>query len=104
MMSTLISQEAMNRVVSHLPDCKEACATKADEVKGVAEGRLAAHRKSGEHQVTITHGDVDSFVNLEGPAAMSVEFGHMVKGKYERSTPKKVAGLYIITGAAGLTG
>lgn len=103
-MATLIGDQAMNRVVSHLPDCKDACAHKADEIKGIAEGRLAAHRKTGSHQVSVSHGDVDSFVNLDGPAVLSVEFGHWVKGKYERSTPKKVPGLYIITGAAGLAG
>lgn len=94
----------MNLVVSHLDDCTHATHAKADEVADVAQVLLAAHRKTGEHEITTTHGDVDAFVNLEGPAVLSVEFGHLVKGKYERAVPKKVPGLYIITGAAGLAG
>jgi hypothetical protein len=103
-MARLIGQKAMNRVVSHQPESVDACADKAQEVSGVAKSRLAAHRHSGDAQVTVTHGDVDSFVNLEDVAALSIEFGHMVKGKFETDTPKHVPGLYIITGAAGLAG
>lgn len=104
-MVQLISQKAMNHVVSHTPEARGAVRAEAGVVAGRAEGRLAAHRKTGKHRVTETHGDVDSFVNLEGPAVLSVEFGHMVKGKFEDPEhPKKVPGLYIITGAAGLAG
>ncbi|GAB4584404.1 DUF5403 family protein [Nocardia sp. IFM 10818] len=100
----LIGEKAMNQVISHLDGVKGAAAAEANEIGSRAESRLAGHRRSGRAKVTVTHGDVDSFVNLEDPAAMSIEFGHMVKGKYETEEPKYVPGLYIITGAAGLTG
>lgn len=98
----LISKTAMNHVISHLEGVKAAVYAEAVAISGRAEGRLAGHRFSGRAKVTVTQGDVDSFVNLEDPAAMSIEFGHWVKGKYETAQPKFVAGLYIITGAAGL--
>jgi hypothetical protein len=101
-MARLISQKAMNRVVSHLDEVKSEVAEKALEVGLRAEARLAGHRRTGRAQVTVTQGDVDAFVNLEDPAVLSIEFGHMVKGKFETDVPKYVPGLYIITGAAGL--
>ncbi|WP_231951406.1 DUF5403 family protein [Nocardia terpenica] len=100
----MIGQKAMNQVVSHVDGVKDAIGDEAKEIGSRAEARLAGHRRSGRAQVTVTNGDVDSFVNLEDPAALSIEFGHMVKGKYETEEPKYVPGLYIITGAAGLAG
>lgn len=101
-MVRLIGQKAMNRVISHIPGVRAAVAAKAAEVAAVAEMRLAAHRHSGRARIDVTHGDVDSFVNFEDPAVLSIEFGHFVGGKFETDEPKYVPGLYIITGAAGL--
>jgi hypothetical protein len=98
----LIGQTAMNHVISHLGGVKDAVKDEAQEIGHRADARLAAHRYSGAADVNVTSGGVDSFVNLEDPAALSIEFGHWVKGKYETETPKYVPGLYIITGAAGL--
>jgi hypothetical protein len=47
-----------------------------DKLTVPARARLAAHRKSGDHKITQTQGDVDHFVNLEGTAAVAVEVGH----------------------------
>jgi hypothetical protein len=98
----LISQKAMNQVVSHIDGVKLAVHAEAEIAGARAEANLARHRKTGQAKITVTQGDVDSFVNLDDPDAMSIEFGHWVKGKYERSQPKFVPGLYIITEAAGL--
>jgi hypothetical protein len=93
-----------NSTVAHLPECRDACSDKAKQVGGVAEGRLAAHHDTGNASVSVTQGDVDSFVNLDDPAAASIEFGHWVGGKFEDpDNPKFVPGLYIITGAAGMS-
>lgn len=99
----LYSEKALNLVVSHIGGVKAEVAEQAAKTAGLAEARLAGHHKSGRAEVTVTHGEVDSFVNLDDPAALSIEFGHMVKGKFENpDKPKYVPGLYIITGAAGL--
>lgn len=98
----LIGDKAMNRVVSHQDGVKAAVYSQAVEIHGRAESRLSMHRDTGKARVTITRGDTDAFVNLEDRAALSIEFGHAVKGKYAGGEVKYVPGLYIITGAAGL--
>ena len=102
-MATLYSEKALNEVVSHLEGVRDEVHDHAKDVGHTAQGRMSGHHRSGEHEVTVTRGEVDSFVNLVGPAPESVEFGHWVKGKFEKKDePKYVPGLYIITGAAEL--
>lgn len=101
-MVRLIGEKAMNRVVSHQEGVHGELGDVARKVAGNATARLAIHKKTGAAQVTITQGKVDWFVNLDDDAAMSIEFGHWVKGKYERSKPQYVQGLYILSRAAGL--
>lgn len=98
----LIGWTAMNRVISHEEGVKAAVHQRAATIAGKAEAKLLRHRDTGAAKVTVTKGDVDSFVNLEDKAALSIEFGHWVRGKYETHEPKYVPGLYILTGAAGL--
>lgn len=100
-MGIVMSQRQMNKLISNLPGVVKAVADQADSVAEIAKAKLAAHRHDGHAEVTVTYGDVDSFVNLidrkgKQNAAAAIEFGHVSKnGKH---TP----GLYIITGAAGL--
>ena len=102
-MAKIYSRKAVHEIVSHIEGVRHAVHDKAKSVHRTAEGRMAGHHRSGEHQVTVTHGETDSFVNLEGPQVLSIEFGHWVKGKFEdKDKPKFVPGLYIITGAASL--
>jgi hypothetical protein len=96
-MVQLIGQKAMNHVVSHLGEVKDEVADVADMRAGQSKALLAGHRDTGAAEITVTHGDVDSFVNLDDPAALSIEFGHWVKGKYERDTPQFVPGIYVLT-------
>lgn len=97
----LISQVAMNQVISHLDGVVMSVRSQAQKIGSKAKAKLAAHRDEGDAKITITHGDVDSFVNLEDKAALSIEFGHWqyINGQ---PTGKYTPGLYIITGAAGL--
>lgn len=99
----LIGQKAMNRVVSHLEGVHNELGDVARRVEKQAERRLAMHRDTGDAKVTRTEGDVDWFVNLVDDAALSIEFGHWVKGKYEdKDHPQYVPGLYILSTAGGL--
>lgn len=107
MVEIYYDDEMMNTIISHLGEVNHAVQDKANERGRVAKGRLASHHDTGAAEVTVTHGDVDSFINLDDTAgegaAMSIEFGHWVKGKFEDPDhPQFVPGLYIITGAAGL--
>lgn len=93
----LDSQKVMNRKISHLPGVKGAVRATAQKIGAKAEAKLAAHRYEGHASISITHGGVDSFVNLDDEAALSIEFGHI-----HNWTGERIEGLYIVTGAAGL--
>lgn len=99
-MVQLYSKKVVHTIVAH--EVHSAINDQAKEVSKVAEARLAAHRKTGSHEITVTEGEVDSFVNLDGPSPESVEFGHWVEGKYKTDPPKFAQGLYILTGSADL--
>jgi hypothetical protein len=93
----LIGQKAMNFRVSSIDGVSDSTKDKAQAIGSKAQARLASHHKTGAAQISITEGSTDAFVNLDDEAALSIEFGHM-----HNKSGKHVAGLYIITGAAGL--
>ena len=100
----LIGEKAMNTVVSHHSEVQASITAETEEAVSRGTARLASHRDTGNAEVNSTYGETDGFVNLDDAAAMSIEFGHFVKGKYERDEPKFVPGLYIISEATGLLG
>lgn len=80
--------------VAHLPEIHKAVLLVRDKVAAVAEGLFAAHDNPGGHEInTKDHGfgDLDGFVNLDGPAPLSVEFGH-----WTPDHKKHVEGLHIL--------
>ena len=87
--------DAMKNVISHLPGVIAAVAKEADIIGRVAQERLNEHRDTGQAKIDVTHGDVDSFVSLVDPNALSIEFGH-----YTPNKKRFVRGLYIVSGAA----
>lgn len=113
-MAKLIGLQAMNRVVSHLDEVKQEVHAKAKEVGEKAAANLEEarattewHKISGPDGLTktsVSKGDVDSFVNLEAPNAMAIEFGHMPSGFFAGTDTRPPRGLYILGKAAGLAG
>ncbi|GAA5081544.1 MULTISPECIES: DUF5403 family protein [Nocardia] len=95
-----MSQRQMNRLISHLPGVIKAVSDQAHTVADIARAKLAEHRHDGHSTVTVTHGEVDAFVNLDDSrgvkAAAAIEYGHVTK------EGKHVPGLYVLTDAAGL--
>lgn len=98
---TLISQKRMNQTISHLPGVIGAVRAEAVQIGARAEARLKAHFYEGEAEISVTHGAIDSFVNLDDPAALSIEFGHTLY-VHGQKTGRQIPGLYIISGASGL--
>jgi hypothetical protein len=98
----LHSDKTINKIVSHLPGVKAAVADAALEIGVKAEANLALHRDTGAASIEVEQGRVDSYVYLVDDAAMSIEFGHWVGGKYKTDKPRHVEGLYIISRAAGI--
>lgn len=81
-------------LISHTDEVESALGDATFEITLRARDRLARHKKLGDHRVTQTKGKVDHYVNLEGPAAMSVEEGH-----HNHRGGGWVEGLEIVQGA-----
>jgi hypothetical protein len=73
------SDEEMNFLISHKPGVRMVVRRTAFAGASRAEAVLAAHRYEGHSRITVTHGDVDSFVNLDDTrgqrAAAAIEYG-----------------------------
>lgn len=115
-MAQLMSEKALNQVVSHMDGVRGAVHDEAKEGGRKSQAILARIRASTPHEkisgpahiteVSVTQGDVDSFINLDGDNPMSTEFGHSPSGyfdpeRYGRVT-KAPEGLYIISRGSGL--
>ena len=74
----------MGDVVSHQAGVIAAVYRVAQEKGAIARGHLIAHRHDGHSQITVTRGEVDSFVNLNDErgqrAAAAIEFGNKYGG------------------------
>ena len=116
-MPKLISNKAMNTVVSHLDKVTRRV---REEAKGVEEAAKAGleevrgttkwHKIYGPAHLTSvssSHGDVDAFANLHAPNPMAIEFGHQPSGvfgpggQYGHLETKAPEGLYILHKASG---
>lgn len=96
----LLPTKAFNRTIAHLDGVIAAVATEAAAGAARAEAILASHHRTGQAHITVSHGTVDSFVNLVdsstgkgNPAAGAIEFGHTTKSGHA------VQGVHAITGA-----
>jgi hypothetical protein len=101
----LISDEAMNHVISKLEVVNMAVWEETEKIGARARGNLAGHRETGEARIEVTfEGGTDGLVSLVDVAAESIEWGHWFTGFgwANPAFPRFVAGLYIITRAAGL--
>lgn len=97
---TLIPSRDMSKELAQDGEVQQALRSHAHKIMHVAEVLLAIHRKTGSHSIkyeghtsTVAFGHIDHYVVMEGPAAVSVEFGHRTKnGEW-------VQGLYVMTRA-----
>ena len=88
-----------NDIVAHLGGVRGAVRYEAQKGAAVARGILLAHRDTGASQITVTHGELDYFVNLDDTrgdrAAAAIEFG--------RSGRSPSQGVRALSKAFGLT-
>lgn len=101
----LKKERRVNKIVAHTPGVRAEVYSAAQDIAAEAETNLLAHRdttNNTDHEITISRGTVDSFVNLEGPAPAAVEFGHFHGTGSSENTARFVPGLYILHRAAGL--
>lgn len=98
-----IVYQSAHRVVARLPGVRDAVHERAEILAGRARGLLAAHKHTGAAKITTTKGRrTDSFVNLEDPQAIAIEYGRPA-GVSERGRPyPAMEGLYILHRTVGL--
>lgn len=91
----LLPSKQFNKTVAHLTGVIAAVAAEAGRGAARADAILSGHHYTGATHITVSHGSVDSFVNLVDPggAAAAIEFGHVSK------TGKAVQGIRAISGA-----
>jgi hypothetical protein len=111
----LIGETAMHQVISHLEGVKHAVHDEAKTLSRKAEANLREARSSTRWykilgpghltSISVSQGDVDSFVNLNAPNPLAIEFGHAPSGvfgpggRYGHIKTKAPEGLYILTRA-----
>lgn len=96
----IISSKKISKHLVKDPKVQDAVRDQAKKIARIAEGFLAVHRDTGAHSVkyeghvsSVKYGHIDHYVIMDGPAPISVEFGHHTKnGRW-------VSGLYIMTRA-----
>lgn len=113
-MARLIGLRAMNLVVSHLDGVKQEVHSEAKKVGERASAALTEARATTEWhkihgpdhltRVVVEQGEVDSFVTLEAPNAMAIEFGHAPSGVFAGTDTRPPRGLYILGKSSGLAG
>lgn len=93
-------QVDFNKHLSMHTKVQQGMSVVAGKMHRNASASLAAHRKTGSHtikfenQTNTKYGHIDHYVVMEGPAAVSVEYGH-----WSASHKRYVQGLYIMTNA-----
>lgn len=64
------------KTVAHMAGVRLAVRTERDKLAAVAEGLFASHDNPGGHEISTDNSGIDALFSLEGPAPLSVEFGH----------------------------
>lgn len=83
-------------IIAHLPEVQAELDVVARRLESTARTDLASHRDTGAHRIYGARGKLDRYVILEGPAAVSIEFGffHAISKQF-------VQGLGILKKAVG---
>jgi hypothetical protein len=97
----LISDKAINKIVSREPGVRAAVWGVTQEIGARALTIRMAHFAEGEAKIEVTQERVDGHVALVDPNAASIEYGHWLVLK-DGTVVRFIPGLYIITRAAGI--
>lgn len=97
MAHSVMSDFALNHVISKIGGVRDAVHDEGKKIGHKAEARLAQHHDTGAAHIDVDRHLVDTLVSLVDNAALSIEFGHI-----HNVSGKPVAGLYVLTGASGM--
>lgn len=90
-----VSERAANKLIAHLAGVQTALDRNVRRMEGPARALLARHTKSGEHEIRVTRGKADRFLELTGPAATALEKGHV-----DARSGRHVEGIHVLEQAA----
>lgn len=91
-----MNDKAIHRRLASLPGVQAAVTSAAEGLQRDAQAVFQAHDRPGGHELGIDKRGLDRFVYLEGPAPLSVEFGHFTR------TPKNPTDAWMPTWVQGL--
>lgn len=80
--------------VARLPGVHAGVVRVRDRLAELMESEFASHDRPGGHEITKQDEEIDALVSIDGPAPLSMEFGHW-SGKGENR--RYVEGLHIIS-------
>lgn len=66
----------INAQVAHMPVVRAAVHKARDDLAAAARAEFASHDRPGGHEITTQDDELDALVSIEGPAPLSMEFGH----------------------------
>lgn len=93
-----------NAQVARLKGVKMSAKEQAEILAARARGLLSQHRDTGATKVKVSRGKVDSFVSMEGPAAISIEYGREAGVSANGRRYAAQEGLYIMHRTIGYDG
>jgi hypothetical protein len=67
--------DAVNAYIAHMAGVKGAVHAEGRQIESRADALFASHNRPGRHEIVGEKQDTDYIVSLEGPAAVSVEYG-----------------------------
>lgn len=98
--------DGLNAYIAHMPGVKGAVHAEGRQVESRADALFAAHNRPGRHEIVGETQDTDYVVSLEGPAALSVEYGRegftQERADGSRRDIGPMEGLHILGKAANL--
>lgn len=80
-------------ILAHTPEAKATVRATRDRGEAIAQALFAPHDNPGGHEITTQDDRVDALLSLDGPAPLSVEFGHWSGDGENR---RYVEGLHIL--------
>lgn len=79
-------------LVAHMPEVTAAVRLERDKVAAIAQALFASHDNPGGHEIGTHNSGPDALIDIDGPAPLSMEYGHWQKTKHGRV---HVEGLHI---------
>lgn len=93
-----------NAQVARLKPVKAAVEARAEILAARARTLLSQHTETGSAKIKVTRGKIDSFISLEDPAAISIEYGREAGVSANGRRYGAQEGLYIMHRTIGLGG